>query len=77
MLAVGAADETHICCAVAEGCFVDGEALLLPVVAGDYPVTDGLFEKMNRVLVVDLGTCVATVVEETARIGGVGHGGRR
>ena len=69
---VGAADVGHGGGAVAEGGFVDGETLFLPVVGGEDAVADRLFEEVDGVLVVDLGAGVAAVVEEAAGVGLVG-----
>lgn len=73
MLAVSAANICHGGGAVAERGFVDGEALLLPVIGGYDAISNGLFKKMDRVLVVDLRTGIAAIVKEAAGICLVGH----
>lgn len=73
MLAVGAADEGEGDGAVAEGGFVDGEALFLPVVGFGDAVTDGFFEEVGGVLVVDCLAFVAALVEHAFGIDVVGH----
>ncbi len=73
MLAVCAADICHGGGAVAERGFVDGEALLLPVVGGYDAISNGLFKKMDRILVVDLRAGIAAVVKEAAGVCLVGH----
>lgn len=64
LLTVRAADECERGGAVAEGGFVDGEALFFPVVGFDDAVADGLFEEVDGVLVMDCGAGIAAGVEE-------------
>jgi len=73
LLAVGAADVGHGGGTVAECGFVDGETLLLPVVGSYDAISNGLFEEVDGVLVMDLRAGVAAVVEEAAGVGLVGH----
>lgn len=73
MLAVGTADVGHGGGAVAKCGFIDGEALLLPVVGGYDAISNRLFEEVDGVLVVDLRAGVASIVEEAAGVGLVGH----
>ena len=75
MLPVGAAEVGHVGGAVAEGGFVDGEALLFPEVGVDDAVEDGLVEEVGGVEAVDCAAGVAVaVVEEVLDVGLVGHG---
>ena len=72
-MAVGTTNKCKDSSAIAESSFVDGEALLFPVVGVDDTVTDGFFEKVDRVLVVDRGACVPAGVKEAFGICLVGH----
>lgn len=73
MLAVGTAYECHGGGAIAEGSFIDGEALFLPVVGCDDTVANGLLEEVDGVLVVDLGAGVASAVEKASGVCLVRH----
>lgn len=75
LLPVGAAQVGHVGGAVAEGGFVDGEALLFPEVGVDDAVEDGLVEEVGGVEAVDCAAGVAVaVVEEVLDVGLVSHG---
>ena len=74
MGAVGATDGGQAGGAVAEGGYVDGETVFMPVVRGEDAVADGLFEEVEGVLVVDLGAGVACGIKVGASVGAVGHG---
>ena len=74
LLAVRAAEVGHLDGAVAQRGFVDGEALLLPVVGVGDAVADGFFEEVRRVLVVDRVAFVAALVEHALGVDVVGHG---
>ena len=76
-MAVGATNKCEDSSTIAERSFVDGEALLFPVVGFDDAVADGLFEKVDRVLVVDRGARVPAGVKEAFGICLVGHYERR
>ncbi len=64
LLPVGAAEVGHVGGAVAEGGFVDGEALLFPEVGVDDAVEDGLVEEVGGVEAVDGFSGVAVAVVE-------------
>ncbi len=73
LLAVRAADECKSGSAVTESSFVDGEALLFPVIGFNNAITDGLLEKVDGVLVMDCGAAVAAGVEEAFGVCLMGH----
>ena len=75
MLAVGAADEGGFNGSVAEGGFVDGEALLFPVVGVGDAVAHSFFHQVGWVLPADGGADVAALVEHGFGVCAVGHCG--
>ena len=76
-MAVGAPNECEYSSTVAKGSFVDGETLFFPVVGFDDAVADGLFEKVDRVLVVDRGARIPAGVKEAFGVCLVRHHERR
>lgn len=75
MLAISATEVCHGDGAVAERGFVDGEALFFPIVGFGDAVTDGLFEEVRGVGVVDCGAGVAAGVEHAGGVDVVGFFG--
>ena len=77
LLPIRSPNECHVNSPITQSSLIDGEALFFPVVAVHYSVPHGLLQEMGRVLVMDLGAGIASLIKHAFGICLVCHDFRR